>query len=180
MGLRGTVGNVSAGRTFPQPEYPPDEPAERSTAKIFLRVSRAVVWVVYAIVIVIVIMLSLAFLLRLFGANRRGVHRVGLRSVDRTMAPFRGIFPEKPMGCVLFDTSLLFTAIVYLVVALLVGALLRWLGRKVSAEQRSPSGRGPPAGGAEQAPAAGHAGAAGAPAGGRRRALEPPGPPGTR
>ena len=130
---------MSAGQTFPQPEYPPDEPAERSTAEIFLRVCRAVVWVVYAIVIVNVIMLSLAFLLRLFGANPdAGFTEWVYRSVDRTMAPFRGIFPEKPIGdASVFDTSLLFAAIVYLVVALLVDALLRWLGRKVTAEQRS-------------------------------------------
>jgi uncharacterized protein YggT (Ycf19 family) len=98
-----------------------------------------VVWVVYAIVIVNVIMLTLAFLLRLFGANPdAGFTEWVYRSVDRTMAPFRGIFPDRAIGdASVFDTSLLFAAIVYIIVALLIDALLRWLGGKVTAERRA-------------------------------------------
>ena len=132
---------MTAGQTFPQQPGPPlpEQPPERSTAEIFLRVCRAVVWVVYAIVVVNVIMLSLAFLLRLFGANPdAGFTEWVYRSVDRTMEPFRGIFPEQPIGDVsVFDTSLLFAAIVYMILALLIDGLLRWLGRKVTAEHRA-------------------------------------------
>ena len=131
---------MTAGYSTPLPQpQPPLDPPERSTAEIFLRVCRAVVWIVYAIVLVNVVMLSLAFVLRLFGANPdAGFTEWVYRSVDRTMEPFRGIFPEQPIGdASVFDTSLLFAAIVYIVIALLIDALLRWLGGKVTAERRA-------------------------------------------
>ena len=59
------------------------------------------------------------------------------------MAPFRGIFPEKPIGdASVFDTSLLFAAIVYLVVALLVDALLRLAGPQGDRRAAVHRGRG--------------------------------------
>lgn len=139
--------------TAPTSYSPP--PPDHSTTVAFLRVCRAVVWVIYAIVVVNAIILSLAFVLRLLGANpEAGFTEWVYRSASRTMGPFRGMFPEQAVGdASVLDTSLLFAAAVYIVVALFIDALLRWLSRRVVAEQRATANHwraagGVPAGGA--------------------------------
>jgi uncharacterized protein YggT (Ycf19 family) len=137
---------VPAPGTAPAPAYPPGAPpgarpgappAERSPLEIVLRVSRAVVWVLYAVVVVNTVILTLAFLLRLLGANPdAGFTEWVYRSADRTMGPFRGIFPTHPISdASVLDLSLLFAAIVYVLVALAVDGLLHWLGQKLAEQQ---------------------------------------------
>ena len=95
-------------------------------------------WVIYAIVLVTAIVLTLAFFLRLAGANPEAdfVEWV-YRSAERAMRPFRGIFPTQPIGdASVLDTSLLFAAVFYFVVALLVDILLRWLTQRLHREER--------------------------------------------
>lgn len=95
------------------------------------------VWVLYAIVLVNAVILTLAFLLRLLGANPdAGFTEWVYRSASRSMGPFRGIFPERQVGdASVLDTSLLFAAIVYIVVAMLIDGLLRWLGHRLVEQQ---------------------------------------------
>ncbi len=114
------------------------EAAERSPVPTFLKIGRAIVWVIYAIVLVTAIVLTLAFFLRLAGANPEAdfVEWV-YRSAERAMRPFRGIFPTQPIGdASVLDTSLLFAAVFYFVVALLVDILLRWLTQRLHREER--------------------------------------------
>jgi len=114
------------------------EDAERSPLPTLLRIGRVVVWIVWAVVLVTAILLLLAFFLRLGGANpEAGFVQWVERSVERAMGPFRGIFPTRELtGDSVLDTSLLFAAIVYFVIALLVDALLRWLTARLQRTER--------------------------------------------
>lgn len=123
---------MSMGEPSRQPSPPASSPAE-----IFLKIGRAVVWVLYAIVVINAVILSLAFLLRLLGANPdAGFTEWVYRSASRSMNPFRGIFPDRQVGdASVLDTSLLFAAIVYIVVAMLIDGVLRWLGHRLVEQQ---------------------------------------------
>jgi uncharacterized protein YggT (Ycf19 family) len=111
--------------------------AEESPTPFFLKVGRAVVWFVYALVVVIVVVLLLAFVLRLFGASTDAAFtRWVYRSSESAMRPFRGIFPVKEVGEVsVFDPSLLFGAVAYLVLATGIDALYRRVGNRLEAQQ---------------------------------------------
>jgi uncharacterized protein YggT (Ycf19 family) len=114
------------------------EQAEKSPFPIFLKIGRVLVWIVYAIVLVNAILLTLAFMLRLFGANPdAGFVEWVYRSVDHAMRPFRGIFPTQEIGDnSVLDFSLLFAAIVYFVLALLLDLVLRWLTQRLYFRQQ--------------------------------------------
>jgi uncharacterized protein YggT (Ycf19 family) len=114
------------------------EDAERSPIPVFLKIGRVIVWIIYAIVLLTAILLTLAFFLRLFGANpEAGFVEWVYRSVERAMRPFRGIFPEEEIGdASVLDFSLLFAALFYFVVALLIDVALRWLTHRLDVQQR--------------------------------------------
>ena len=111
--------------------------AERSPVPTFLKIGRAIVWVVYAIVLLTAINLTLAFFLRLAGANpEAGFVEWVYRNAEYAMRPFRGIFPTHEIGdASVLDTSLLFAAVVYFIVALLIDILLRWLTHRLRREE---------------------------------------------
>ena len=101
-------------------------------------VAKVVTTLLYVYVIVVEVMLALAFVLRLFGADpSAGFTQFVYRSLDRAMAPFRGIFPPVVLGTngnqvdAVLDTSILFAMLVYGLVLLAVGALVDWLARRV-------------------------------------------------
>jgi uncharacterized protein YggT (Ycf19 family) len=108
---------------------------EQAVAPVFVRLARGIVWAVYAIMVVKVVLLLTAFVLRLLGASTdAGFTQWVYRSADRSMEPFRGIFPATEVGdASVLDMSLLFAAVVYLVVALLLDALVRWMTDRVNA-----------------------------------------------
>jgi uncharacterized protein YggT (Ycf19 family) len=114
------------------------EQAEKSPFPIFLKIGRVLVWIVYAIVLVNAILLSLAFILHLAGANPdSGFVEWVYRSVDHAMRPFRGIFPTREIGDnSVLDFSLLFAAIVYFVVALLLDLVVRWFTQRLYLQQQ--------------------------------------------
>ena len=93
------------------------------------RVGRAITYLVYAFVIIALVILVLGFFLLLFGANPNASFAAWVyRSLDRVMAPFRGIFePIKINGKSVLDTSVLFAMIVYAIVGLALNALIGWL-----------------------------------------------------
>jgi uncharacterized protein YggT (Ycf19 family) len=95
-----------------------------------LRVARVIVWVIYLFVLAALILLTLAFFLRLFGANpAAGFTEWVYRSVDRIMEPFRGIFPSHAItDTSVLDFSLLFAMIIYAIFALVA----HWLVQVVS------------------------------------------------
>jgi uncharacterized protein YggT (Ycf19 family) len=100
-----------------------------------LRAAKAVVVLVYAIVLINLVLLTLGFFLRLFGASTDAEFtRWVYRNVDRIMEPFRGIFPSHAVSDVsVLDVSLLFAMVVYAIVAIAVHALVAWLTGKIVA-----------------------------------------------
>jgi len=133
------VRNVAPVMASPAP-LPPATPAPAAAAssddtKVWiLRVARGVVLFVYAVVIVHLVMLTMGFSLRLFGASTDAPFtRWVYRNVDRIMEPFRGIFPSQPLSeRSVLDTSLLFAMIVYGIVALFLRAGLDWITRWIA------------------------------------------------
>jgi uncharacterized protein YggT (Ycf19 family) len=102
-------------------------------------VAKVVTTLLYAYVIVVEVMLALAFVLRLFGADpSAGFTQFVYRSLERAMAPFRGIFPPVVLGTndnqvdAVLDTSILFAMLVYALLLLAVGALVDWLTRRIT------------------------------------------------
>ena len=112
--------------------------AESAHLPMLLKIGRGLVWVLWAIVVVNVVLLVLAFFLRLLGASTDAAFTEWVyRSTERAMRPFRGIFPPRELSdASVFDASLLFAALFYLFVALGFDALLHWLGRKLAKQQR--------------------------------------------
>jgi len=98
-----------------------------------VKVARWLAWFIYAVVVVSLIMLTLAFFLRLFGANTdAGFTQWVYRSVSRIMEPFRGIFPNHEFGdSSVLDLSLLFAMILYSIIAIALQGLVAWLALRV-------------------------------------------------
>ena len=106
--------------------------------KGFVLVARVVSYLIYFYVIVVEIILLIGFFLLLFGANpSAGFTQWAYRNLDRVMAPFRGIFTPIQLGTTsgnveaVFDTSVLFAMIVYGILAMLLGALTRWVSQRL-------------------------------------------------
>ncbi len=101
-------------------------------------IAKALLWVVYVWVVLNLVLLFLAFVLRLFGANpEAGFTQWVYRSVSRSMAPFRGIFePIVLSDQSVLDTSLLFAMIVYGLAALFLRAGIDWASELVARRRR--------------------------------------------
>lgn len=114
------------------------EEAEHSSLLLLLKVGRVVVWVVYALALIDAVLLTVAFFLHLAGANPESSFVEWVyRSTEQAMRPFRGIFPAKDLGgSSVLDLSYLIAAIVYLVIALLVDAVHRWLTARLRRRER--------------------------------------------
>jgi uncharacterized protein YggT (Ycf19 family) len=101
------------------------------------RIARGLTYLVYAFTIIALIILLLGFFLLLFGANPDAPFAEWVyRSLERVMAPFRGIFePVNLNGDSVLDTSVIFAMIVYGIVALCLQALIDWLSQRLVALQ---------------------------------------------
>lgn len=101
----------------------------------FLQVSRVLVWVVYAVVLCYLVILTIAFVLQLLGADPSASFVDWIyRSSARIMQPFRGAFPAQQVtDRSVFNASLLFAAIVYSLLALLLSAALLWMSDRIDA-----------------------------------------------
>jgi uncharacterized protein YggT (Ycf19 family) len=103
-----------------------------------LRLTKVLVWLVYAYLIVAVIILVLAFFLLLFAANPDAEFTQWVyRTANRALSPFWGIFPtvEADNGSVL-DFAVVFAIIMYGILALVVHALVEWLDSKIIQARR--------------------------------------------
>lgn len=103
---------------------------QTSTRSIVVRFARVLTYLVYFWVVASLIILTLGFFLKLFGANPdAGFVEWVYRNLDRTMEPFRGMFPEQDLGdgASVLDVSILFAMLVYGFVALAFRALADWL-----------------------------------------------------
>jgi uncharacterized protein YggT (Ycf19 family) len=94
-----------------------------------VRVARALSYLVYAFIALALIILVLGFFLLLFGANPDVPFAEWVyRSLDRVMAPFRGLFKSVQLnGDSVLDPSILFAMIVYGILGLALHALIDWL-----------------------------------------------------
>jgi len=106
--------------------------------KGFVLVFRVVSYLIYFYVIAVEIILIIGFFLLLFGANpTAGFTQWAYRNLDRVMEPFRGIFTPIQLGTTsgnveaIFETSVLFAMIVYLIIGMLLSALTRWLSQRL-------------------------------------------------
>jgi uncharacterized protein YggT (Ycf19 family) len=119
--------------------------AQRDMKETVGTAAKVLLWLVYAWVIVNLVLLFLAFVLQLLGANPdAGFAEWVYRSVRRSMAPFRGLFePIELSGNSVLDTSLLFAMIVYGFVALFLKAAIDWLTGRVERRHRQLATRQP-------------------------------------
>ncbi len=107
--------------------------------RAFLWVTRLLGYLIYFYLIVVEVILAAGFFLLLFGANpTAGFTQWVYRNLDRTMAPFRGIFTPVNLGTTsndvpaVFETSVLFAMIVYGIVALALSAFISWLTHRLN------------------------------------------------
>lgn len=132
--------------TYIDPSFVPPEPVDPWRRWTVL-VSRAITFLVYLYVVAVEIILGLGFFLLLLGANpSSGFVEWVYRSLDRTMAPFRGIFEPIELGVTsndvpsILETSVLFAMIVYAIVGMAIHALLSWLNgrlRRIETEEET-------------------------------------------
>jgi uncharacterized protein YggT (Ycf19 family) len=95
-----------------------------------VRFARIFGYFVYFWLLASLIILTLGFFLKLFAANPdAGFVEWVYRNLDRTMEPFRGMFPQQAVGDngSILDVSILFAMLVYFLVAMGIRALIDWL-----------------------------------------------------
>jgi hypothetical protein len=97
-------------------------------------IARGVTYFLYFYIIVVEIILTLGFFLLLFGANPSASFVEWVyRALERVMDPFRGMFAPVELGLTgngvhaVLDTSILFAMLIYLLIAIGLQGLIRWL-----------------------------------------------------
>jgi uncharacterized protein YggT (Ycf19 family) len=113
-------------------------PHDTTTTAGLVRAARALTYLVYAFVVIALVILVTGFFLLLFGANPDAPFAAWIyRSLERVMAPFRGIFETVPLnGDSVLDVSVLFAMIVYSIAGLFLHQLIEWLSDKLLALRR--------------------------------------------
>ena len=108
-----------------------------------LKAARVLLWLIYAWVSIMLVLLFLTFILELAGANpTAGFVDWVYRSVERAMAPFRGIFePVAFSGDSVLDGSVLFAMIVYAFVAMGLNVALEWMTNQLHLAARQEAQR---------------------------------------
>lgn len=102
----------------------------------YLSVSRIIAYIVYAWAFIAVVVLALRVFLLAFSANASTpfVEFVYRTSADY-MAPFRDIFPVKPLSETgYFDVAALFAIIMYLLLAWLISSVIHLIQYKIDQE----------------------------------------------
>jgi len=118
------------------------------------KVAKVLLWLVYAWLLVNLVILTLAFILQLLGANpSAGFVEFIYRSAARTMAPFRGMFEPTPLnGDSVLDTSILFAMIIYALAAMFLSYAIDWVSAKTTLPPTPQRRTRPPAAGAAPPP----------------------------
>lgn len=111
---------------------------EASAVPLFIRFVRVVVWIFYAVALIKVVILLIAFTLQLLNASTSAEFTTWVyRSAESSMGPFRGIFPAVDVGeGSVLNASLLFAAAMYVVLAILLDLVLRYLTARLVGRQR--------------------------------------------
>jgi len=116
-----------------------DAPVDPESKHWILTAGKIVAGFVYGVVLSFLVILTMAFSLRLLGANPATDFTEWIyRSAGRIMEPFRGIFPATQVSDrSVFDASLLFGMIAYSIAALAVHALVDWFARRIASLERA-------------------------------------------
>lgn len=121
-----------------------DRSRQHPAQRFALLTGKALTFLVYLYVLVVEVILTLGFVLLLLGANPSSSFVEWVyRSLDRIMRPFRGIFEPIELGITgndvpsVFEPSVLFAMIVYGILALVVSAVLSWLGSRMARLDRA-------------------------------------------
>jgi uncharacterized protein YggT (Ycf19 family) len=112
---------------------------DRKTKRWILWMGRLVVLVIYVIVFAYAVILAIAFVLRLLGANPDADFAEWIyTAAARIMEPFRGMFPTTEITeRSVFDASLLFALLVYLFLGVLLNGAVDWLSRRIAGLDRA-------------------------------------------
>jgi len=121
----------------------PVDAGHSGTAVMLARVGRGLTFAVYVFALVSLTILTLGFVLLLFGANPETPFAAWVyRGLQNVMAPFRGLFEPIPLnGKSVLETSILFAMIIYAAAALALHALIRWLTVRLQAMESPPQAR---------------------------------------
>lgn len=124
----GSFDSYGSGRPGPT-----GSSSSQDTLVWIARLLKVLVAFVYAVVLAVLVMLTLGFVLRLFGASTDAAFtRWVYRNDGRIMEPFRGMFPTETIGDhSVVDFSLLFGMIFYTIIAVLLHAAITWLSGKL-------------------------------------------------
>lgn len=103
------------------------------TTLVFIKGSRVLTYIVYGYALIASAFLSLGFFLLLFSANQTTPFvKFVYDTASLFLAPFRGIFPLKPVSETgYFSPSALFAIIMYLLLALGMHALINYITMKM-------------------------------------------------
>jgi uncharacterized protein YggT (Ycf19 family) len=125
---------VTTGAAFPSGgRWPKEVHVGRNTTARMWSIGRGIGYLVYGVFLIYVVILSIAFVLRLLGANPEADFAAWVyRSSDRIMDPFRGIFPTTELrDQSVFDASLLFAIVVYAILGVCVGEGVDWASSRL-------------------------------------------------
>lgn len=123
----------------------PNPIVDDRTVELIAKGAKIIVVAVNAIVLVTLIMLSLGFVLLLAGASSDASFVDWVyRNIERSMAPFRGMFPVREFdGKSVFDPSLLFAAVIYGIIALGLQVSVAYLTGVARSHHRGPRSQSP-------------------------------------
>ncbi len=112
---------------------------ERNTKRWILWIARFFVLVIYVVLLAYAVIVGIAFVLKLLGANPDADFADWIYdAAGSIIEPFRGIFPTRQLtDRSTFDASLLFALIVYLVLAVLLHGIIDWCARKIAGIDRA-------------------------------------------
>jgi uncharacterized protein YggT (Ycf19 family) len=112
---------------------------DRKTKRWILWLCRIVVLIVYLVVFAYAVILGIAFVLRLLGANPDADFADWIyTAAGRILEPFRGIFPTTEITeRSVFDASLLFALLVYLFIGIVLHGIIDWLARRIAGLDRA-------------------------------------------
>jgi uncharacterized protein YggT (Ycf19 family) len=98
-----------------------------------LKLAKFITWFIYAVMVLVVLLLTTAFILLLLGANPTAPFAAWVyRSTNKVMEPFRGIFGTIEGGTdSILDLSILFAIFIYGIIAIALETLVKWLDSKI-------------------------------------------------
>jgi hypothetical protein len=111
---------------------------ESNTTLVFIKGARILTYLVYGYSLLASAFLGIGFFLLLFSANSTTPFvKFMYETCNVFIAPFRGIFPLKPVGETgYFSASALFAILMYLLFALALHALINYLTAKMVESQK--------------------------------------------